>query len=159
MRIVLLLLAVLLFGCTNLEPAKTSANATRDIGIAGAKILDEVCTKPYEQAKTKADIAAVDARGCQHAAMAYDGLRAAHTTLVGVIRATESAQCNGVSKAARECNIAGAYLDLAKAASEWAAAVEEIQRDSKPAEKPQSLAPTPVESFARDLVAFVLWEE
>lgn len=127
---VAMLLALALVSCTDLEPAKTAGNATREVGIVGAELLEQLCTVPYQQATTRAEVDAITARGCPEAATAYEDLRAAHTLLVAVIRASEAGQCVGVSKSAEHCNVAGAYVDLAKAASQWAAAVQRIEGDT-----------------------------
>jgi len=75
----------------------------------------------------EAEVDAVIAKGCRDAVNAYEGLRLAHQTIVAVVKATDAGQCVGVSKVSRECNVAGAYVDLSKAAQEWAAAFERIK--------------------------------
>lgn len=126
----LLALGVAVSGCGSTGPAKEAANATHDVGIAGADILQRECIEPMEQATTQAQIDAIRAKGCREAVAAYDGLRDAHMTIVAVIKATDAAQCVGVSKASHECNLAGAYVELAKAAAAWAESVKRIQEAS-----------------------------
>lgn len=120
-------LSMLLAGCGSTAPAKEAANVTHDVGIAGAEVLRAKCVEPMERAMTEAEINAVNARGCRNAVRAYDGMRRAHLTIVAVIKATDSAACAGVSKVSRECNLAGSYFELSKAAAEWASAIKEIQ--------------------------------
>lgn len=126
----LLALGVAVSGCGSTGPAKEAANATHDVGIAGADILQRECVEPMQQATTQAQIDAIRAKGCREAVAAYDGLRDAHMTIVAVIKATDAAQCVGVSKASHDCNLAGAYVELAKAAAAWAESVKRIEEAS-----------------------------
>jgi len=115
------------FACGSTAPAKQAANVTHDVGVAGAEYLEVECVEPMRRATTQAEVDAVIAKGCRDAVNAYEGLRLAHQTIVAVVKATDAGQCVGVSKVSRECNVAGAYVDLSKAAQEWAAAFERIK--------------------------------
>lgn len=122
-----LVCSLALAGCGSTAPVKQAANVTHDVGIAGAEILTVVCVEPMERATTQAEIDHLHAIGCREAVAAYDGLRDAHSTIEAVIKATDAAQCVGVSKAAKNCNLQGAYVSLSKAAAQWAEAVDRLQ--------------------------------
>jgi len=127
MMIRIVLAALALSGCGSTAPAKEAVYVTHGVGIAGAEVLRDVCVEPMDKATTQAAIDAVNARGCRNAVRVYNGLRRSRQTIMAIIEATDAAQCVGVSKASRDCDLVGAYVELSKAAAEWATALQEIQ--------------------------------
>ena len=58
----------------------------------------------------------------------FDDLRVARIGLLGVISATEAGQCLALSKTAKGCDVAGAIVDVGKAAAEVSTKMKEIRR-------------------------------
>ena len=108
---------ILLTGCADRRAVVTAANAQREVGVVAAQVLHDVCTVGYERASTQAEIDRLDALGCVKAAHALRTYRRAHALEVSVLLAYEAGRCTSlVSQAPRECDLAGAALDVVRAA-------------------------------------------
>lgn len=82
--------ALLCAGCYGpIDAAIRTANATRELGVAGAAFLDDVCTRGYARANDGAAIAELD-RVCLPAARAYRGVRGAHVALVAAVQVAQA---------------------------------------------------------------------
>lgn len=114
--------------CHNMEPAITAVNVQREVGHQAAKVLNEVCTKGYERAKTEADVQRLNDGGCVDAAFALKHFRLTHGLVVSMMQAYEAGRCTSVvNQAARECNLTEALANFIKAAEASAAATKRIE--------------------------------
>lgn len=116
-------------GCHDTAPAVDAANAQREVGHASAAKLHALCTVPYEQAQTEADIQRLNDIGCPEAAFALRALRTSHALVVATLLAYDAGRCTSVvNQAPRECDIAGATLSMVKAAQDLAVAMRSLER-------------------------------
>jgi hypothetical protein len=104
-----------LFGLSGCHMQQARDAATVAVATHG-DVLRTYCTAAYDRARTEAEVAAVDARGCPEAADAHDAARAAVLLLDAAIAA-----------GAPDADVAALLADAHTALVDLASAVERVR--------------------------------
>jgi hypothetical protein len=128
----LLALAALgLVACSNLNQAKTGANALKGALLEAAEPLRAMCVDPYLGDHTPEERDRLRSQylrsGCPRFLTAYDTAKRARESMLAVIAATEAGQCVNASRTVDECDVFGAYADVVSSSVELARAMRSAE--------------------------------
>lgn len=135
-----LALVAVLTGCHGgTGPAVRAADATRATGHALAAVVDEVCTRPAQQAAAaglderaaRVEVERLERLRCPEAWAAQTALSEAHAAMVALVAAHEARQCHATvaAPAPARCDLARATLRLVEAAARLARAVDALRAE------------------------------
>lgn len=119
----------------NLQGAIDDANAKRRSGHELAAVVEATCTKGYEaaekmtEAQAGAEVARLDALGCNHALQSLTTMSQAHAKLVALLQARKTGECEPTiaRDVAARCSLPDASVKLSAAQVELEAAVRRLE--------------------------------